>query len=99
MLNNKSVLITGGTGTLGRALTKSLFISQSKGGYFSKMSRNSLLWPAKFPEAIYSQVRYLIGDVRDYERLERAMQGVEFVIHTAAMKHVHIAEYNPNGYN
>jgi UDP-N-acetylglucosamine 4,6-dehydratase (inverting) len=49
-----------------------------------------------FPKRIYPQIRYFIGDVRDQERLERAFSGIDYVIHTAAMKHVHIAEYNPD---
>lgn len=99
MLNNKSVLITGGTGTLGRALTKRILLNFPKVKrviIFSRDEQKQFTMSQDFPEAIYSQVRYLIGDVRDYERLERAMQGVDFVIHTAAMKHVHIAEYNPD---
>lgn len=49
-----------------------------------------------FPHRIYPQIRYFIGDVRDQERLERAFTGIDYVIHAAAMKHVHIAEYNPD---
>jgi len=49
-----------------------------------------------FPVKIYPQIRYFIGDVRDFERLERAFSGIDYVIHAAAMKHVHIAEYNPD---
>ena len=50
----------------------------------------------EYPENKYPQLRFFIGDVRDYERLERAMTDVDYVIHAAAMKHVHIAEYNPD---
>ena len=99
MLNNKSILITGGTGTLGRALTKKIlknFPKVKRVIIFSRDEQKQFIMAQDFPEAIYPQIRYLIGDVRDYERLERAMQGVDFVIHTAAMKHVHIAEYNPD---
>ena len=49
----------------------------------------------EFPESEYP-MRYFIGDVRDYNRVFRALQGVDYVIHAAAMKHVHIAEYNPD---
>jgi UDP-N-acetylglucosamine 4,6-dehydratase len=50
----------------------------------------------EFPESIYPQIRFFIGDVRDEGRLIRAFQGVDVVIHAAAMKHVHLAEYNPD---
>ena len=50
----------------------------------------------EYSDKDYPQIRYFIGDVRDRERLERALQGVDYVIHAAAMKHVHIAEYNPD---
>jgi UDP-N-acetylglucosamine 4,6-dehydratase (inverting) len=49
----------------------------------------------EFPEHKYTAMRYFIGDIRDYDRLVRAFEGIEYVIHAAAMKHVHIAEYNP----
>ena len=50
----------------------------------------------EFPESKYPFIRYFIGDVRDKDRLIRAFKGIDFVIHAAAMKHVHIAEYNPD---
>jgi FlaA1/EpsC-like NDP-sugar epimerase len=50
----------------------------------------------EFPDIIFKVIRYFIGDVRDYERLKRAMTGIDCVIHEAVMKHVHIAEYNPD---
>jgi UDP-N-acetylglucosamine 4,6-dehydratase len=50
----------------------------------------------EFPENLYPQIRFFLGDVRDQERLVRAFQGVDVVIHAAAMKHVHLAEYNPD---
>ena len=49
-----------------------------------------------FPDTEYPAMRYFIGDVRDYERLLRAFQGIDYVIHAAAMKHVPVAEYNPD---
>jgi UDP-N-acetylglucosamine 4,6-dehydratase (inverting) len=49
----------------------------------------------EYPDTIYKNIRYFIGDIRDYNRLVRAFEGIEFVIHAAAMKHVPIAEYNP----
>ena len=59
------------------------------------MSKNSFKWLKIFPVHKYPQIRYFIGDVRDKDRLTRAFQDVDYVIHAAAMKHVHIAEYNP----
>lgn len=99
MLNNKSILITGGTGTLGKALTKRILTNFPKVKrviIFSRDEQKQFKMAQDYPETLYPQIRFLIGDVRDSERLERAMQGVDFVIHTAAMKHVHIAEYNPD---
>lgn len=99
MFNNKSILITGGTGTLGKALTKRILTNFPKVKrviIFSRDEQKQFIMAQDYPETLYPQIRYLIGDVRDSERLERAMQGVDFVIHTAAMKHVHIAEYNPD---
>lgn len=99
MLNNKSILITGGTGTLGKALTKRIlekYPNIKRLVIFSRDEQKQFIMAQDYPETLYPQIRYLIGDVRDSERLERAMEGVDFVIHTAAMKHVHIAEYNPD---
>jgi UDP-N-acetylglucosamine 4,6-dehydratase (inverting) len=50
----------------------------------------------EYPDSVYPAIRYFIGDVRDLERLKRAFAGIDYVIHAAAMKHVHIAEYNPD---
>ena len=61
------------------------------------MNKNIFKWVSEFPEAKYPAMRYFIGDVRDRERLIRAFEGIDVVIHAAAMKHVHIAEYNPIG--
>ena len=99
MFNNKSILITGGTGSLGKALTKRILKSYPEVNriiVFSRDEQKQFQMEQEFPKVKFPQMRFLIGDVRDYERLERAMEGVSFVIHTAAMKHVHIAEYNPD---
>lgn len=95
---NKTVLITGGTGSLGRALTKHLLTNFSdikKIIIFSRDEQKQFQMAQEFPENLYPQMRFFIGDVRDYERLKRAFKGVDYVIHAAAMKHVPIAEYNP----
>jgi len=95
----KSVLITGGTGSLGKELTNYIinnFPEVRRIIIYSRDEQKQFIMAQEFPESKYPQIRYFIGDVRDYERLERAMMGVDFVIHAAAMKHVHIAEYNPD---
>ena len=97
-LTNKIILITGGTGSLGKALTKHILSVHSevkKLIIFSRDEQKQFQMAQEFPESEYPQIRYFIGDVRDFERLKRAFQQVDFVIHAAAMKHVHIAEYNP----
>jgi len=99
MLNNKSILITGGTGSLGKALTKRILTdwpNVKRLVIFSRDEQKQFLMEQEFPASKYPAIRYFIGDVRDYERLKRAFTGVDYVIHAAAMKHVHIAEYNPD---
>lgn len=99
MLNNKSILITGGTGSLGKALTKHIFKSYpnlKKLIILSRDEQKQFQMAQEFPEKEFPQVRFFLGDVRDQERLVRAFQGVDVVIHAAAMKHVHLAEYNPD---
>lgn len=99
MLNNKSILITGGTGSLGKALTKHIFNNFKdikKLIIFSRDEQKQFQMAQEFPETSYPQIRFFIGDVRDEGRLIRAFQGVDIVIHAAAMKHVHLAEYNPD---
>lgn len=98
-LENKCILITGGTGSLGKALTKHLLANHSeikKIIIFSRDEQKQFQMAQEFPESIYPQMRYFIGDIRDFERLKRAFKGVNYVIHAAAMKHVPIAEYNPS---
>ncbi|WP_394995883.1 UDP-N-acetylglucosamine 4,6-dehydratase (inverting) [Emticicia sp.] len=97
-LKDKSILITGGTGSLGKALTGhilSKYPEIKKLIIFSRDEQKQFQMAQEYPENKYPQMRYFIGDVRDFERLKRAFKGVDYVIHAAAMKHVHIAEYNP----
>ncbi len=97
-LNGKSILITGGTGSLGKALTKRIFSefpNVKRLVIFSRDEQKQFLMAQEYPLKKYPAIRFFIGDVRDRERLERATQGVNYVIHAAAMKHVHLAEYNP----
>lgn len=99
MLNNKTILITGGTGSLGKALTKHIFNKYptvKKLIILSRDEQKQFVMAQEFPTEKYPQIRFLLGDVRDKERLVRAFKGVDYVIHAAAMKHVHLAEYNPD---
>ncbi|MFV0536874.1 MAG: UDP-N-acetylglucosamine 4,6-dehydratase (inverting) [Dysgonomonas sp.] len=99
MINGKSVLITGGTGSLGKALTKHIFVKYPNVKrliIFSRDEQKQFQMAQDYPKNKYPQIRFFIGDVRDKNRLLRALQGVDYVIHAAAMKHVHIAEYNPD---
>lgn len=98
-LDNKTVLITGGTGSLGKALTKHIFQAHpniKKLIIFSRDEQKQFQMAQEYPHAQYPNIRFFIGDVRDKDRLIRAMEGVDCVIHAAAMKHVPIAEYNPD---
>lgn len=98
MLKGKSILITGGTGSLGKALTKHILDNYpeiQKLIIFSRDEQKQFQMAQEFPQSIFGQIRFFIGDVRDKERLVRAFKDVDYVIHTAAMKHVPIAEYNP----
>ena len=98
-LKNKSLLITGGTGSLGKALTKELLLKNyglKKIIILSRDEQKHFQMSQEFPQEKYKQLRYFIGDVRDKDRLIRAFQNVDIVVHAAAMKHVHLAEYNPD---
>jgi UDP-N-acetylglucosamine 4,6-dehydratase/5-epimerase len=97
-LNNKSILITGGTGSLGKQLTKTIlekWPNVKRLVIFSRDEQKQFQMNQEFPDTKFKAMRYFIGDIRDYDRLVRAFEGIEYVIHAAAMKHVHIAEYNP----
>jgi UDP-N-acetylglucosamine 4,6-dehydratase (inverting) len=97
-LKDKTILITGGTGSLGKALTGHILSKHpeiKKLIIFSRDEQKQFQMAQEYPDSKYPQMRYFIGDVRDFERLKRALRGVNYVIHAAAMKHVPIAEYNP----
>ena len=99
MLNNKSILITGGTGSLGKELTKTILKKWPQVRrlvIYSRDEQKQFQMAQEFPESEYPAIRYFIGDVRDLDRLKRAFNDIDYVIHAAAMKHVHIAEYNPD---
>ena len=98
-LNGKSILITGGTGSLGKALTTHIvneYPEVKKIIIFSRDEQKQFQMAQEYPSSDYPQIRFLIGDVRDKERLIRAFKNVDYVIHAAAMKHIDIAEYNPD---
>lgn len=98
MLNGKSILITGGTGSLGTALTKRIFEQYpdiKRLVIFSRDEQKQFQMAQKFPPENHPSIRFFIGDIRDFSRVKRALRDIDYVIHTAAMKHVPIAEYNP----
>lgn len=98
-LKNKSILITGGTGSLGKALTREILENHTEVRrivIFSRDEQKQFQMAQEFPPSKYPQLRFFIGDVRDRDRLIRAFKNVDYVIHAAAMKHVPIAEYNPD---
>ncbi|MFZ9455683.1 MAG: UDP-N-acetylglucosamine 4,6-dehydratase (inverting) [Bacteroidia bacterium] len=97
-LNGKSILITGGTGSLGKQLTKIILKRWPEVKRLVILSRDEqkqFQMNMEYPAVAGGNIRYFIGDVRDFERLKRAFKDIDIVIHAAAMKHVHIAEYNP----
>jgi UDP-N-acetylglucosamine 4,6-dehydratase/5-epimerase len=96
MFNNKTILITGGTGSFGKKIIKRI-LSDYKPKKVIIYSRDELKQYNLQKELIkYSkQTRYFIGDVRDHSRLKKSLQRVNYVIHAAALKHVSAAEYNP----
>jgi UDP-N-acetylglucosamine 4,6-dehydratase len=96
-LNNKTLLVTGGTGSFGQAFVR-LVLQRFRPHKLIVFSRDELKqyeMAQSFPDSTYPCMRYFIGDVRDADRLEMAMRGVDIVIHAAALKHVPAAEYNP----
>jgi len=94
MFDGKSILITGGTGSFGREFTRTILerYNPARLVIFSRDEHKQFEMQQQFNEPV---MRYFIGDVRDMERLKQAMRGIDFVVHTAALKHVPIAEYNP----
>lgn len=97
-LDHKSILITGGTGSFGKAFLETIIARYPKLKRVAIYSRDELKQfelAQKFSPAQYPFLRYFIGDVRDAARLKRACEGIDIIIHAAALKHVPIAEYNP----
>jgi len=93
MFDGKKILITGGTGSLGTALTKKLL--ETNVDTIRIFSRDELKQVQMASTINDDRLRFLIGDVRDKDRLSRALQDIDIVIHTAALKHVPVIEYNP----
>jgi len=96
-LKGKSVLVTGGTGTVGKFCVKQLLENSEARRVivFSRDEFKQLNMSIEFNE-YKGRVRFFLGDIRDKNRLTRAFKGVDYVIHTAALKHVNIIEYNPS---
>ncbi len=98
MLNQKSILITGGTGSFGKAFIKTVlerFPDVKRLVVFSRDELKQFEMAQQFPDEKYPAIRYFIGDIRDEARLRRALEGIDIVVHAAALKQVPAAEYNP----
>lgn len=98
MLNGKSILITGGTGSFGKKFVETILLKYPEIKRLVVYSRDELKqfeMNQQFPIETYRQLRYFIGDVRDKDRLARAMEDIDIVVHAAALKQVPACEYNP----
>lgn len=98
MLNGKSILITGGTGSFGRKFVETILTQYPEIERVVVYSRDELKqfeMSQQFSDKEFAQIRYFIGDVRDKERLLRAFEGIDIVVHAAALKQVPACEYNP----
>ncbi|HSO79237.1 MAG TPA: UDP-N-acetylglucosamine 4,6-dehydratase (inverting) [Chromatiaceae bacterium] len=99
MFTDSSILLTGGTGSFGKAFVKTVLDAHPRTRRLVIFSRDELKqyeMSQVFDPAIYPNLRYFIGDVRDYNRLKRALEGIDTVIHAAALKQVPAAEFNPS---
>jgi UDP-N-acetylglucosamine 4,6-dehydratase len=98
MLNNKAILITGGTGSFGKAYVRTVLARSPNVKRLVIFSRDELKqfeMTQELSQNEFPALRYFIGDVRDGDRLRRALEGIDVVIHAAALKQVPAAEYNP----
>jgi len=98
MLNNKSILITGGTGSFGKKFTETIlnrYPDIKRLVIYSRDELKQFEMSQEFNERDYPGIRYFIGDIRDGSRFKRACEGIDVIIHAAALKQVPAAEYNP----
>ena len=92
-MEGKKILITGGTGSLGQALTKRLLeMKVDTIRIFSRNEEKQIQMESQFND---NRLRFFLGDINDFERLKRALEDIDIVFHTAALKHVPKIEYNP----
>jgi len=99
MINNKSILITGGTGSFGKMFTKMIlerYPNVKRLVIYSRDELKQFEMAQCYPVEKYPQIRFFIGDVRDAARFKRACEGIDIIIHAAALKQVPTAEYNPD---
>lgn len=97
-LEDKSILVTGGTGSFGKEFTRTVLNKFPNIKRFVIYSRDELKqfeMSQEFPQEKYPGIRYFIGDIRDKERMKRACEGIDYIVHAAALKQVPAAEYNP----
>ncbi len=98
ILDGKNILITGGTGSFGKELVHQLITKYKRINKLIIFSRDELKqyeMSSEYPEKKYPNIRFFLGDIRDQERLNRALEDIDIVVHAAALKHVSAAEYNP----
>jgi len=96
-MKDRTILITGGTGSFGqKAVEVILKQNPRKLIVFSREELLQFEMSRKFPDSVYPNLRYLVGDIRDYNRIYKALKGVDYVIHAAALKQVPSCEYNPS---
>ncbi len=95
-MNDKTILLSGGTGSFGQAATKYILTNfkPRKLIIFSRSEFSQFEMSRQFPDSVYP-IRYFIGDIRDRNRLDKALKDVDYVVHTAALKQVPACEYNP----
>lgn len=98
MLKNRTILVTGGTGSFGKKFIETILLKYPEIERVVVYSRDELKqfeMAQQFPTEKYRQMRYFIGDVRDRDRLAKAMEGIDIIVHAAALKQVPACEYNP----